>query len=197
MPKVTEAYRVARRDEIIGAATRCFEAKGYRGTSMADIIRESGLSAGAIYGHFAGKKEILAAVAERVLAVRQGELAARAEDHGGPLSPGEVMAILIDGIRREPFSGVIVQLWAEAAVDPDIGGLIEGVLHRLKAILSARIAEWAAAVPGRVDGDPEEWARRLTPVVIGLGPGFMIQRAIVSDFDEDAYLAALPELLPH
>jgi hypothetical protein len=107
------------------------------------------------------------------------------------------MATLIDGIRREPFSGVIVQLWAEAAVDPDIGGLIEGVLHRLKAILSARIAEWAAAVPGRVDGDPEEWARRLTPIVIGLGPGFMIQRAIVSDFDEDAYLAALPELLPH
>ena len=28
MPKVTEAYRVARRDEIIDAATRCFAAKG-------------------------------------------------------------------------------------------------------------------------------------------------------------------------
>lgn len=197
MPKVTEAYRVARRDEIIGVATQCFAAKGYRGTSMADIIRESGLSAGAIYGHFAGKKELLAAVAERVVAVREDELTARGDARGGPLSPGEIIATLVDGIRRERFSGVIVQLWAEAAVDPDIGRLIEAVLDRLRHAVGARIAEWAAAVPGRVDGDPEEWARRVTPVVIGLGPGFMIQRAIVSDFDEDAYLAALPEMLPH
>ena len=38
MPKVTEAYRVARRDEIIDAATRCFAAKGYQRTSMMSAI---------------------------------------------------------------------------------------------------------------------------------------------------------------
>lgn len=196
MPKVTEAYRVARRDEIIDAATRCFAAKGYQRTSMADIIDEAGLSAGAIYGHFAGKKELFAAVAGRVLDSRQSELAAYGADRE-PLSPGEVMAVVVTGISREPFSGVIVQLWAEAAVDPEIRDLVAGVLVRVRETVRVRLAAWAAAAPGRVDGDPDEWATRVAPVVLGLGPGFMVQRALDPGFDEAAYIAALPEMLPH
>jgi len=196
VPKVTEAYRVARRDEIIDAATRCFSAKGYQRTSMADIIDEAGLSAGAIYGHFAGKKELFAAVAGRVLDSRQSELAAYGADRE-PLSPGEVMAVVVTGISREPFSGVIVQLWAEAAVDPEIRDLVAGVLVRVRETVRVRLAAWAAAAPGRVDGDPDEWATRVAPVVLGLGPGFMVQRAIDPGFDEAAYIAALPEMLPH
>ena len=196
MPRVTEAYRTARRDEIIAAALRCFAAKGYQRTSMADIIDESGLSAGAIYGYFAGKQELFAAVAGRVLEARQGELRAQ-RAHGEPLSPGQVMATLIDGMRREPFGHVIVQLWAEAAIDPEIGELVQAVLLRVKETVRQRLVEWASAEPGRVDGDPEEWAARITPVVVGVAPGFMIQRAIVPGFDEEAFLAALPEVLPH
>jgi AcrR family transcriptional regulator len=196
MPKVTEAHRTARRDEIIGAALRCFSEKGYQRTSMADVIDESGLSAGAIYGYFAGKQELFAAVAGRVLEARQGELRAQ-RAHGEPLSPGQVMATLIDGMRREPFGHVIVQLWAEAAIDPEIGELVQAVLLRVKETVRQRLVEWASAEPGRVDGDPEEWAARITPVVVGVAPGFMIQRAIVPGFDEEAFLAALPEVLPH
>jgi len=196
MPKVTEAHRTARRDEIIGAALRCFSEKGYQRTSMADVIDESGLSAGAIYGYFAGKQELFAAVAGRVLEARQGELRAQ-RAHGEPLSPGQVMATLIDGMRREPFGHVIVQLWAEAAIDPEIGELVQAVLMRVRETVRQRLVEWASAEPGRVDGDPEEWATRVTPVVVGVAPGFMIQRAILPGFDEEAFLAALPEALPH
>jgi len=195
MPRVTEAYRTARRDEIIGAALRCFAEKGYQRTSMADIIDESGLSAGAIYGHFAGKQELFAAVAGRVLDARRSELEAR-RGAGEPLSPGQVIATLLEGMRREPFGHVIVQLWAEAAVDPAIRELVQEVFARLRGAVQAGLAEWAA-VPGHVDDDPEEWAARAAPVVLGLGPGFMVQRAIIEGFDEDAYLALLPELLPH
>jgi AcrR family transcriptional regulator len=196
MPRVTESYRTARRDEIIEAALRCFAAKGYQRTSMADIIDESGLSAGAIYGHFTGKKVLFAAVAARVLDARTGELEARRAE-GGPLTPGQVIATLLDGMRREPFGGVIVQLWAEAAVDDEILDQVQAVFERLREAVRAKLAEWAAASPDRVEGDPDAWAARVAPVVLGLGPGFMVQRAIIGDFDEDAYLAALPELLPH
>jgi AcrR family transcriptional regulator len=196
MPKVTDAYRIARRDEIIAAALRCFALKGYQRTSMADIIEESGLSAGAIYGHFSGKQELFAAVAGRVLDARRGELEARRADLG-PLPPGQVVATLVDGIRREPFSAVIVQLWAEAAVDREIRELVQAVFARLRETVHAALAEWASAEPGRVEGDPVLWATRLTPVVLGMGPGFMVQRAIIDDFDEDAYLSALVEALPH
>ncbi len=196
LPKVTEAHRAARRDEIIEAALRCFAAKGYQRTSMADVIEESGLSAGAIYGYFAGKQELFAAVAGRVLEARRGELDAR-RAHGEPLAPGQVMATLIDGMRREPFGHVIVQLWAEAAVDPEMRGLVQGVLARVRETVRLRLVEWAAAEPDRVDGDPEEWATRVGPVVLSAVPGFMIQREIAADFDEEAFLRALPEVFPH
>ena len=196
MPRVTEAYRTARREEIISAALRCFAEKGYQRTSMSDIIEESGLSAGAIYGHFAGKQELFAAVAGRVLEARRSELEARRGSTGEPLSPGQVVATLLDGKRREPFGHVIVQLWAEAAVDPGIRELVQEVFRRLRSAVEAGLAEWAA-VPGHVDDDPEEWAARMAPVVMGLGPGFMVQRAIIDGFDEEAYLRELPELLPH
>jgi len=196
MPKVTEAHRAARRDEIVAAALRCFAAKGYQRTSMADVIEESGLSAGAIYGYFTGKQELFAAVAGRILEARQGELEQQ-RALGEPLAPGQVMATLIDGMRREPFGHVIVQLWAEAAIDPEIGELVQSVLQRVRETVRQRLVEWASAEPGRVDGDPGEWATRVTPVMVGIAPGFMIQRAIVPGFDEEAFLAALPEVLPH
>ena len=196
MPKVTEAHRAARRDEIVAAALRCFAAKGYQRTSMADVIEESGLSAGAIYGYFTGKQELFAAVAGRILEARQGELEQQ-RALGEPLAPGQVMATLLDGMRREPFGHVIVQLWAEAAIDPEIGELVQAVLMRVRETVRQRLVEWASAEPGRVDGDPEEWATRVTPVVVGVAPGFMIQRAILPGFDEEAFLAALPEALPH
>ena len=90
-----------------------------------------------------------------------------------------------------------MQLWAEAAVDPEIRDLVAGVLGRVREAVRVRLAAWAAAAPGRVDGDPDEWATRVAPVVLGLGPGFMVQRALDPGFDEAAYIAALPEMLPH
>jgi len=107
-----------------------------------------------------------------------------------------VMATLIDGMRREPFGHVIVQLWAEAAIDPEMRGLVQTVLSRVRETVRLRLVEWASAEPGRVDGDPEEWATRVLPVVLGAVPGFMIQREIAADFDEEAYLGALPEVFP-
>jgi AcrR family transcriptional regulator len=196
VPKVTDAHRAARRTQIVGAAMRCFARKGYRGTSMTDIIDEAGLSAGAIYGHFAGKQELFAAVAGQVLDARQVELDSRRADHA-PLTPGEIMTTLIDGMRHESFSGVLVQLWAEAAIDPEIRALANGVFVRLRATVAAQLADWASAEPGRVDGDPVAWADRVAPVILGVAPGFLVQRTIIDGFDEQAYLSALGEALPH
>jgi AcrR family transcriptional regulator len=48
-----------RRREILTAARRVFSAKGYEGASMAEIAAEVGIVEGAIYKHFAGKRELL------------------------------------------------------------------------------------------------------------------------------------------
>ncbi len=197
MPKVTEAYREARRDEIAAAALRCFARKGYGGTSMADIIAESGLSAGAIYGHYAGKRELFHAVTERVLSARRDDLA-RAEEGGRVLSPGETMATLLRGMISEPFAPqVMVQMWSEAAIDDELRSVVGGILALVRTTVREHIAAWVAADPSRGGDDPEGYIDALTPIAMGLAPGFMIQRALSDGFDEEAYLAMLPEALPH
>jgi len=54
------------RDRLLGAALKLFAAKGYPATSVADIQRESGLApgSGALYKHFASKRELLEAAVE-------------------------------------------------------------------------------------------------------------------------------------
>lgn len=193
MPKVTDEYRIARRDEIIDVALRCFEERGYARTSISDLVSASGLSAGAIYGNFpGGKKELFVAAAARILFSRRAELAALA-DAGAPLSPGEIMATLVRGLRGERLTHVIPQLWGEAAVDPEIGALVAGVFVQLRDTVAERLAEWAAAHPDRIDGDAHAWAARVAPVVLSAAPGYVLQRALLPGFDDDAYLEALPE----
>src|SRR3954470_18579017 len=85
VPKVTEQYREARRDEIADAALRAFRRKGFQATSMADIIGESGLSAGAIYGHYPSKSAIVVDVASRVVGPRIDALERLAQPE--PLAP--------------------------------------------------------------------------------------------------------------
>jgi AcrR family transcriptional regulator len=47
------------RTQLLEAAARVFAAKGYSGTKIGDIVREAGLSTGAVYGRFRSKDELL------------------------------------------------------------------------------------------------------------------------------------------
>ncbi len=89
----------------------------------------------------------------------------------GPLSPADVMTTLIDGIRSEKIGPILPQLWGEAVVQPDILAIVSGVFVQLRATIQEAVAEWAAAHPERIDGDPASWARRVTPVIPFLGAG--------------------------
>lgn len=51
---------------ILDSAGRLFLEKGYEGTSLQDIIRDTGLSKGAIYHHFASKEEILETLCQQM-----------------------------------------------------------------------------------------------------------------------------------
>ena len=185
----------ARRDEIIAVAIQCFQSRGFARTSISDLVAASGLSAGAIYGNFpGGKDEIFVAAATKILHTRRSELEARRTER--TLSPGEVMATLIEGISSEQISHVLPQLWGEAAVDPDIRVLVQGVFLQLRRTVVDAIAAWAREKPEKVDGDPEAWAERAAPVILSTAPGFILQQALLPDFDAATYLAALPDVLP-
>lgn len=195
MPKVSDEYRAARRDEILDAALRAFSAKGVDGASMADIITETGLSAGAIYGHFPSKAQLFAAVAQRTLGQRRLEIDARRAPGAPPLTPGEVLVTLLEGMRRSFDTGLLVQLWAAAATETELGTAIRGPVRAIRQTFTEAARPWfeAHTDPERVDAE----LARYVPVMMALGQGFMLQRQLFDDFDERGYLEMIPEVLPH
>jgi len=49
MPRVSDEYLEQRRQQILGAARRCFARQGFYETSMKDVFREASLSAAVVY----------------------------------------------------------------------------------------------------------------------------------------------------
>lgn len=194
MPRISDAKREARRTEIVDAALRCFIRTGYQRTSMADIIAESGLSAGAIYSYFPGKAELVRAVATRVIADRRGELDAAGATH--PLAPGEIATILIDGIRREAPLPVLVQVWAEATIDDELRTLVQTAMTGVRGTIATALERWARTQGDATTADAGAWAAAAAPVLMSLVPGFVLQRSIIDDFDEDGFVRSIATLLP-
>ena len=126
-PKVTEEYKQTVREEILQAAEDLFARKGYHKTSMDDIVKESGLSKGAIYGYFESKQDILLALSDR----RCASILDRIQSVFSPDDSatdklekglGIVFGDLVE-VSRE-ICGLSLELWVEA---PRIKSLQDGV----------------------------------------------------------------------
>ncbi len=89
-PKVSEEYKDTVRGDILRAAERVFAKSGYNAASMDDIVRESGLSKGAIYGYFDSKEGLFLA-----LQALQGEVSLEEMAGGVPAS-----ASVVDKLTR-------------------------------------------------------------------------------------------------
>jgi AcrR family transcriptional regulator len=134
----TQAERSeATRGALIAAARSLFAERGYADVGTEEIVREAGVSRGALYHHFDGKRDLLGAVYEQL----ESELAAQ---FAGGVTPGaDALEILREGADMfldhclEPEVQRIALLDAPAVLGwerwREIGaryalGLIEGVL---------------------------------------------------------------------
>lgn len=191
MPKISDARRAERRDQILDAALSCFAERGFQATSMADIISASGLSAGAIYLYFAGKGEIARAVAERVASGIVGG-ALRAGRSGPPPSPGTMIRMVGERLDQEDVpSGLPVQIWGEAATDPEFRRIPAEVFEMLGREYGVLLERWFAAETGRSGVEARGLVEQWMPVLLALTQGYILQRALVPGFDEAQYLAAV------
>lgn len=197
MPKISDARRDARRNEILEAAVRAFGTKGYQHTSMADVVAEAGLSTGAVYGHFEGKRELFTAVARNLLVRRNEDLVEAAADNDPP-SPAEVLEIMLTGVLDEGLDlRLLVQLWGESTVDPEVRAVVNAAVGTLREALGAALRRWFEAHPEHAPDGVDVTVGRLLPVFTGLGQGFIVQSAMFDDFDPRAYLDSARRILPH
>jgi len=193
MPRVSDAHRASRRDQILDAALECFAQRGVRATTMADIIAASGLSAGAIYGYFEGKQELALAVMRRVVAGRSADVDAAAGVR--PPSPGGILRALNDGFIREGIDpSILVQLWGEAANDPEFHEIARRAFGAVEGMFATHLGRWATTARGMDPAAGAAWAIRMVPVLLGLAQGLIVQETILPGFDREAFLAAVDEV---
>jgi len=185
MPRVTESYREARRDEIARAAVRCIERSGLSETTIADIVRESGLSAGALYSHFTNKAELARYVVARFLGVRREEIEAAGRS-GRLLAPREILRMMLAAFV-EPDAIVTpmlpLQFWAAASFDPGLREELDRTVGDISASLRVAVRPWA-----------EARQRELDDVVRGmmsLAQGYITHVAIFGPRTVDDYLDAV------
>ena len=65
--KVSKEKMAEHREEIIASAAKRFRERGFEGISVAELMKEVGLTHGGFYGHFASKEELVALASERAM----------------------------------------------------------------------------------------------------------------------------------
>jgi AcrR family transcriptional regulator len=139
--KRTQAERSeATRDALIVAARPLFAEYGYAGVGTEQIVQAAGVTRGALYHHFGGKRELFAAVYERLEADLARRIAAGALEGGAaePLAAMRAGAEMFLRACTEPEAQRIVLLdgpsvlgwdrWREIAAEHGLG-LIEATLQ--------------------------------------------------------------------
>jgi AcrR family transcriptional regulator len=187
MPKVSDQYLDARRRQIIDAAIACFAREGFHRATMDDISREARLSPGAIYRYFAGKDEIIEAIADERHA-READFLDQAGSAGGgmeglrELGRAFFSSLADPDERRRRLLGV--QVWAEALRNPAVHALVRRGVDRPRIAIAelVREAQERDELPRRLD--PDSVAR----VVVALFQGFVLQQAWDERVDVAAYL---------
>ena len=139
MPRVSAAHEQEVRDRIVRAATRVFAEHGFHRATMQDIVRESGLSVGAIYTYFKSKYELILAGCDLITDQELGELRERLSSISGYRDRiGAAVGFFFDNLEVEraargtPY--LIIQAWAEADTDPAIR---EMLLRRRRETVTA------------------------------------------------------------
>jgi AcrR family transcriptional regulator len=193
MPKVSAEYRDAKRAEIGRAAIACIRRQGFSRTTMADIIAESGASAGSIYSNFQSKADITRFVAAQLVGAKLAELSERSS-RSPDFGPMDAVAVIIEGLSGGDVPmPVLLQLWAESVVDDDLRPIVQERLRLLHAGMRDAVAGWARA---RSDDDSAalERADAAARSMLSLCQGFVVTSAITGSIDPRAYLEGIRDL---
>lgn len=185
MPRVSDAYRQARRDEIVAATLRVLRRRALSELTMADVIEEAGLSAGSVYSHFAGKAELIELVATEVIGTRLSLLAA--PDDEAARSPREVVRWWLAGLERDrvPFA-TVVQVWGEAASDATIREIVLRRMGDIEQAFTAAAERWLVA-----EGREPTAASATSLAMLTFCQGYIVRSAVLGAQDLDASLAGI------
>jgi AcrR family transcriptional regulator len=183
MPRVTAAHEQEVRERIVVAALRVFGERGFHGATIADVVRESGLSVGAIYTYFRGKDDLFLATCDLASGRGLGELAARL---AAGRTVAERLAIAV-GLYFDTADGAaqtgpgnadfLIQVWAQADAEPAAREMLRRRREQLSMAGEFLLAE------GIARGELPRWmdARAVARAYMALLDGMLLVRAEQGD----------------
>jgi TetR/AcrR family transcriptional repressor of lmrAB and yxaGH operons len=146
------------RERLIRAGVELFQAKGYHGVGVAEILEAAAAPKGSFYHHFPGGKEQLAV---ETLAWLEGEVTGFLDGLAADRASAAQMSLAVakhsaEGARKRPRGSLLTVLTQDAA--PDSAAVAGAVRHYAEAMRS-RFAE-------APDGD-EAFADEALAIILG------------------------------
>ena len=189
MPKVSDAHRAARYEQILDAAIRCVGREGFHRTTMAHVIAESGLSAGAVYGYFKGKEDLIKAIAGRALG-GFAELLHEIAIGPGPVTPATAMRAMVHEVER--LGGGLRRRLPQGGHARLVGGRAQpGDPRASSAPTSTRCrppgSRCSSGPTPTATSGARATAAAMARVLIGLMPGFVLQGLLLGKVDATTY----------
>lgn len=196
MPKVTDAHRQARREQILGAAFACFGREGFHATTMQDICEEADLSPGAIYNYFDGKADIIRAIAEESrdsLDILFGSV----DEEQTALQILDDLVQRLGAFAEQPGDAaegghrVRVRLWGEALNASEVHELLRENQATFVERFAEIIRDGQAEGAFDEDADPDVPARAL----LAFYQGMVLQKAVSPETSVEPVFDAVSALL--
>jgi AcrR family transcriptional regulator len=141
LPAPKQARAVATRQKILDATVTCLARLGYAGCSTTAVVREAGVSQGALFRYFPTRSQLLGAAIADLFErfVRDYDGAFQAAAAGGEDRISVAIGLLWQVFTAPPMHAVF-EIYLAARTDPDLAAAIAPalMLHRENMLAEAR-----------------------------------------------------------
>jgi AcrR family transcriptional regulator len=143
-PLTRAERREQTRDDLIGAADRCFMEGGFHPTSLDQIAASAGYTKGAVYSNFVSKEDLFFAVYERRAAAADAKMADLLADD--PAAGLERISADTTGRRGrdDGWLAVFFEFWAHVIRHPELRGRFAEIHRRVQLPVAAALERVAA-----------------------------------------------------
>ncbi|MEV2277437.1 TetR/AcrR family transcriptional regulator [Nocardiopsis sp. NPDC049922] len=171
MPKRVDHQQ--RRVQIAEAVCALVSARGLEAASLRDVAAQAGVSMGRVQHYFRTKGEMLAFTLEYAGERDMARVRASLEERPGPLSPREVVRVILGGLlgeesRRVDGLRVGVAFQARALVEPELARRVHRAYSGVRETLEYLIRRGIDGGPTRAETDPGLEAAALLALVEGM-----------------------------
>ncbi|MGW6458932.1 TetR/AcrR family transcriptional regulator [Streptomyces sp. NPDC055078] len=184
MARVSQEHLDARRRQILDGAARCFARNGFHATSMQDILRESELSAGAVYRYFRSKEDLVEAIADGAFTGLRTAFAEAARTVPPPTPDVLVGRVLrrmlqeqVRGGDEQAFARLAVQVWTETLRNERLAATLRDGYAGMRQAWAELVDAYRANGLMADDAPADHVARTL----IATAQGFIVQQALFGE----------------